>query len=419
MKISLFIIAALAITASSKIVKSKEGETNPIFLNETYYTGFLPIENKGDLFYWWFESRNEPTTDPLVLWLTGGPGCSSELALFVENGPLKINQDTLALTSNPYSWNNQANLLYVDQPLGTGFSNATSYVTNETEVAEDMYTFLTEFLAAYPQFNGRPFYITGESYAGHYIPAISAYLLQQANPNLNFKGAAIGNGLVSGYWQYPQYAVYAFENGLIGQVDFDALKLVFAACQNLILNAPWEVALIECQEGFTQITGNPPKFNVYDIKLPCNGPLCYNFSYVDDFLAQKDVIEALGVQGHSWSECDTAVHQALTPDWFTDETSNVAYLLSQNLPVLVYSGDLDFICNWLGGQMWTSQTNWTGQDAFNNLQLQNVTGYGESKTYQNFTFYRVFQAGHMVPMDQPAAALDLLTRFIANGNISE
>jgi len=83
------------------------------FLNETYYTGFLPIENKGTLFYWWFESRNVPASDPLVIWLTGGPGCSSELALFEENGPYKINQN-LTLTTNPYSWNNFANLLYVD-----------------------------------------------------------------------------------------------------------------------------------------------------------------------------------------------------------------------------------------------------------------------------------------------------------------
>ena len=172
------IVLALAVSANaeSKIVKLADGDTNPIFLNETYSTGFLPIEKKGDIFFWWFESRNDPANDPLVLWMTGGPGCSSELALLFENGPYKVDEH-LNLTINPYSWNNFANLLYVDQPIGTGFSRAEKLEDNEKEIAEDFYKFLTEFLDAYPQFKQRKFYITGESYAGHYIPAISAYIV--------------------------------------------------------------------------------------------------------------------------------------------------------------------------------------------------------------------------------------------------
>jgi len=399
-----------------KVVKQKA--TSDIFLNETYHSGFLPIENKGTLFYWWFESRNQPSTDPLVLWLTGGPGCSSELALFEENGPYKINEN-LTLTINPYSWNNIANLLYVDQPLGTGYSQAKVYETNETTIAEDFYTFFVEFLAAYPEFNGRPFWITGESYAGHYIPAISAYIVQQNNPNINFKGAAIGNGLVSAYWQYPQYAVFSLENKLISQLQYDQLKVGFATCQDLIQKSPWEVAMVECQDEVTAITGNPPTFNVYDIKLPCNGPLCYNFSLVDDFLAQDDVQEAIGVVGDHWSECNDTVHHELMDDWFTDESSNVAFLLSQNIPVLVYSGDLDFICNFRGGQMWTNQLQWPGQSNFESANYTVLGSNGEYKNYEHFTFYRVYNAGHMVPMDQPAAALDLLNRFINTGGLGD
>jgi cathepsin A (carboxypeptidase C) len=415
-KITFAVLAVLAVSALTQMTQVKVGETNPIFLNETYNAGFLPIANKGKLFYWWFQSRNQPSTDPLVLWLTGGPGCSSELALFEENGPFKINDD-LSLRTNPYSWNNNANLLYVDQPLGTGYSEAQVLETNEDEIASDFYTFFEEFLTTFPEFNGRDFYITGESYAGHYIPAISSYIVKKANPNINFKGAMIGNGLVSAYWQYPQYATFAYNNSLIGDVQYEELKVGFATCQDLIKNSPWEVAMVECQTEFTAITGNPPRFNVYDIKLPCNGPLCYNFSIVDDFLARSDVIEALGVQGDSWTECNDSVHSALTPDWFTDESSNVAYLLSQNVPVMVYSGDLDFICNWMGGQMWTNQMTWPGQDTFANLTLNNYT-YGQYKTFEQFTFYKVYNAGHMVPMDQPAAALDLLTNFIAYGNLT-
>lgn len=109
---------------------------NPLFLNETYTSGLLAIGKKSDIFYWHFESRSNPTTDPLVIWLTGGPGCSSMLALFTENGPFTINDD-LTLENNPMAWNNNANIVFVDQPVGTGFSHSAfgEFVRTEDEVA--------------------------------------------------------------------------------------------------------------------------------------------------------------------------------------------------------------------------------------------------------------------------------------------
>ena len=84
------------------------------FVNETWYSGLVDIDSHDDIFYWWFESRNAPDTDPLVLWLTGGPGCASEVALFFENGPYMFGNDKKTLNGNVFSWNNKANLLYVD-----------------------------------------------------------------------------------------------------------------------------------------------------------------------------------------------------------------------------------------------------------------------------------------------------------------
>lgn len=153
------------------------------------------------------------------MWLTGGPGCASELAIFFENGPYQINDD-LTLKKNEYAWNNHANMLYVDQPVGTGFSKAkiTDYVKNETEIAEDFYLFMTKFVETYPEFKGRPLYITGESYAGHYIPSISAYIHKQQNADLNLQGFAIGNGWTDPLLQYPQYAQFMYENKKINKV---------------------------------------------------------------------------------------------------------------------------------------------------------------------------------------------------------
>lgn len=167
-----------------------------IFFGEDQSSGLIDLGDGDDMFYWLFKSRSTPTTDPLVFWLTGGPGCSSEMAVFYENGPFTINED-LSLKKNEFSWNNKANLVFIDQPLGTGFSRCTNpmhYARNEDMVSETFFNFLKAFYKKYPEFNKRPLYITGESYAGHYIPAISHYIINHPTDEINFKGLAIGNG---------------------------------------------------------------------------------------------------------------------------------------------------------------------------------------------------------------------------------
>lgn len=171
--------------------------TNPLFLNETYNAGFIQVRKDSDIFYWQFDSRSNPSTDPLVIWLNGGPGCSSLTGLFAENGPFSV-QDDLTLLSNPYSWNNSTNMLYVDQPVGTGYSRVgfDEFTHNETQIANDFWEFLTGFYKTFPQFKGRDLFITGESYAGHYIPAIAAKIVAENHADIVLKGVAIGNGLV-------------------------------------------------------------------------------------------------------------------------------------------------------------------------------------------------------------------------------
>ncbi len=117
--------------------------------------------------YWFFESRNSPSTDPVTLWMTGGPGCSSEVALFGENGPCSVNAGGNATIHNPFSWNAKSNLLYIDQPTGTGFSYGLGLDHDEEQVGNDMYDFLQQFFKAHPEYQKNDFYTFGESYAGH------------------------------------------------------------------------------------------------------------------------------------------------------------------------------------------------------------------------------------------------------------
>ena len=119
------------------------------FLGEDSHSGFVKIDKDSDIFYWLFRSRTDKTNDPLVIWLSGGPGCSSSLALFAENGPFSVNKSSLNLTKNNFSWNQNSNLVFVDQPVGTGLSYAdpahpSPYCKNMSDVANDFYYALKE-----------------------------------------------------------------------------------------------------------------------------------------------------------------------------------------------------------------------------------------------------------------------------------
>jgi carboxypeptidase C (cathepsin A) len=158
-----------------------------------------------------------PSIAPLVIWLQGGPGCGSEIAIFKEHGPYRL--DPLAQGNpvrNKWSWNTIANMVYVDHPVGTGWSTApksrkkkqTRYNKTEEDMAKNFYIFLEGFLEKFPDLQGRDLYIAGESYAGHFLPNIAAQLNIKGNKSMNLKGLIIGNGMLNPVLQY--YSVFNF-----------------------------------------------------------------------------------------------------------------------------------------------------------------------------------------------------------------
>jgi cathepsin A (carboxypeptidase C) len=152
-------------------------------------SGYFQVSEEENIeknyFYWFFESRSRPKTDPLMIWLTGGPGCSSQLALLTENGPCTVSEDGQTTIPNPYSWNSNANIMWVDQPAGVGYSYGAKVDKNETMVADDMYHFVQHFLEAHPEFQKNEFYVFGESFGGHYAPAVTNRIFRG---NLNKEG---------------------------------------------------------------------------------------------------------------------------------------------------------------------------------------------------------------------------------------
>jgi len=389
-------------------------------------------------FFWLFESRSDPVKDPLIMWLSGGPGCSSQLALFAENGPCAVSKDGNSTISNQFSWNSKANVMWVDQPAGVGFSSGFG-THNEAGVASNMFTFLQGFFQQFKQYSNTNFYIFGESYGGHYVPAI-AHRIHQGNKqnegvHIPMKGISVGNGLTNPEVQYPYYAKMGHDGGkaegghapgVFNGLVYHAMQLAMPACVAGIraCNAPGSLNVTTClaaAEGCNLITQIPYRLtgkNPYDQRIPCeHGNLCYDFSNIGSYLNIKDVQSQLGVS-KSWGSCNMAVNLAFQTagDWMRDFSNVIPDLLHDGIEVLIYAGDEDFICNWLGNKAWTLALDWDNKDAFNKAEDKEWQTNGKTVArHRNsgpFHFMQVFEAGHMVPMDQPAVSLSMVNAFV-------
>jgi cathepsin A (carboxypeptidase C) len=409
--------------------------------NVKQYSGYFDIDAATDkhYFFWFFESRVAPSSAPVLLWMTGGPGCSSSLATMVENGACHVNLTTGELYRNPYSWNSVANVLYIDQPAGVGFSygGRGAQDHNEKEVARDMYDFMQAFFTQFPQYQKNAFFVYGESYGGHFAPA-TAYRIVQGNEakeghQINLKGLSVGNGLTDPVVQYQWYAPLAYDwcqtvlgKPCVTKAQYEGMLSATSTCVALVSacnekNQDCAMAADFCNNammGPYESTG----LNVYDIRKPCVGSLCYHLGKVTDFMNQADVQQALGVapQASNWVACNYTVNGAFTKDWAKSFNQSVAGVIASGARVLIYSGDMDFICNWMGNKAYITQLQWPGGDAFRAaLDVpwyvnEEPAGRARSTPDNKLTFLQVHSAGHMVPMDQPQRALAMVVRFLDN-----
>ncbi|KAI4347682.1 hypothetical protein L6164_008471 [Bauhinia variegata] len=401
-----------------------------------HHAGYYKIEHSyaARMFYFFFESRNSKK-DPVVIWLTGGPGCSSELAMFYENGPFRI-ADNMSLLWNEYGWDKVSNLLYVDQPIGTGFSYSADRHDirhDEDGVSNDLYDFLQAFFAEHPEYAENDFYITGESYAGHYIPALAARVHRGNKANegihINLKGFAIGNGLTDPAIQYKAYTDYALDMGIIQKADYEHInKLKVPACEMAIKLCGTDgtitcmASYFVCNTIFSTIMEHAGDINYYDIRKKCEGNLCYDFSNLEKFMNQQSVRDALGVGDIDFVSCSTTVYQAMLVDWMRNLEVGIPALLEDGISLLIYAGEYDLICNWLGNSRWVHAMEWSGQKEFvASAEVPFVVGDSEAgllKSHGPLSFLKVHDAGHMVPMDQPKAALEMLNKW-TQGSLSE
>uniref|UniRef100_A0A8C9DHM0 Carboxypeptidase n=1 Tax=Prolemur simus TaxID=1328070 RepID=A0A8C9DHM0_PROSS len=252
------------------------------------FSGYLKGSGSKRLHYWFVESQKDPENSPVVLWLNGGPGCSSLDGLLTEHGPFLVQPDGVTLEYNPYSWNLIANMLYLETPAGVGFSYSDDkgYATNDTEVAQSNFEALKDFFSLFPEYKDNPLFLTGESYAGIYIPTLAVLVMQ--DPSMNLQGLAVGNGL-SSYEQNDNSLVYfAYYHGLLGNRLWSSLQT--HCCSQNKCNF-YDNKDPECVTNLQEVSRivSSSGLNIYNLYAPCAGGVPSHLRYEDDTVVVQDL----------------------------------------------------------------------------------------------------------------------------------
>jgi cathepsin A (carboxypeptidase C) len=296
-----------------------------------------------------FESRNDPENDPVVLWLNGGPGCSSLTGLFMELGPSWVNKQ-VDVDFNPYSWNANASVIFLDQPVNVGYSYSSSSVSNTVAAGKDVYALLTLFFKQFPEYTKQSFHIAGESYAGHYIPVFASEILSHKKRNINLQSVLIGNGLTDGLTQYKYYKPMACGEGgwpaVLDESECQSMENSYPRCASMIESCynsesvwscvPASIYCNNAQIGPYQRTG----MNPYDVRTKCKGgDLCYEqIGWIADYLNRADVQAALGAEVSNYDSCNMDINRnfLFQGDWMKPYHRLVPGLLEE-IPVLIYA----------------------------------------------------------------------------------
>ncbi|XP_075235724.1 retinoid-inducible serine carboxypeptidase-like isoform X5 [Lycorma delicatula] len=339
--------------------------------------GYVEVRKGAHMFYWLYYinavKESEATEHPLVIWLQGGPGASSTgYGNFEELGTLFKN-----LTERESAWTKHVNVLYIDNPVGSGFSyveNESLYVKTNHEIAVDLVTFTKEFYKKLKKFSETPLYIFAESYGGKMAIEFAYDLYQEIknhNLKINFKGIALGDSWISPVDSCLTLAAYLLNFGEIDIEGYNTINNVAEVLKSEVESDQWSEAT------------------------------------------------------STWSHLEFAVNMISGVDFFNifygndhdDATlSNVERVLNEtNLQVVVYSGQLDLIVNTPGTLNWVQRLHWPGAEKWKMaarpaLKVESKQE-GFIKAYDKFTFYWINRAGHMVPKDNPYGALEMLKQI--------
>ncbi|KAJ8935496.1 hypothetical protein NQ318_010634 [Aromia moschata] len=395
-----------------------------LFLGVKSFSGYFTVNDDFDsnLFFWFFPSESDYENDPVVLWLQGGPGATSLFGLFEEHGPFSVNDD-LELELREHSWTKSHSIIYMDNPVGTGysFSSKGGYAQNQTQIGKELYSAVIQFFTMFPELQKNEFFVIGETYGGKYVPAVSYKILQEnpeATLKINLKGLAIGDGY-SDPIHMLNYGDYLFQLGLVDSNTRQKLKENEKEVEDLLLQDQFEEANA-----------------IFDLNL--SPSLFYNatgFENYKNYLQPIDLTDDSEMEHFvQLAEIRSAIHvgsatlngEPVVENLSVDIMQSVAPWISELLShyrVLFYNGQLDIVVAYPLTVNILQHLEFDAAEEYKIAERHiwrvddEIAGY--VKQAGNLTEVLVRNAGHMVPLNQPKWAADLITRFTRNQSLYE
>ncbi|XP_015125163.1 retinoid-inducible serine carboxypeptidase [Diachasma alloeum] len=392
--------------------------------------GYIDVRPGAHMF-WWLYYVTPPSGEkvnvykkPLVIWLQGGPGASSTgYGNFEELGPLDLEGNR-----RNYTWVNDYNVLFIDNPVGSGFSyveNTTAFATTNKQIADDLLKCMKGFLDKFPGFQKVPTYVTAESYGGKMAAELGLvwYKAQKAGSiKSNLSGVALGDSWISPMDSVMSWAPFLLSTGMIDRRGVLAIEKAAVETQRAVDEGRWRAATslwAYTENVIVNVTGNIDFYNILEKKqprgrtgrlLPGVRPKVDRDRMLSE-LMNNGVRNTLGLNV-SWGLQSSEVFNILKEDFMKPVVNIVQQLTNQtNLEVFVFTGQLDLIVATLGTVEWVERmfkdvAGWSAPPRRPVVVNNVIEGY--LKEYKNFKMYWINRAGHMVPRDNPYATASML-----------
>ncbi|XP_043693871.1 serine carboxypeptidase 24-like [Telopea speciosissima] len=406
------------------------------------FSGYITVNKTHGraLFYWFIEATTHSEKKPLVLWLNGGPGCSSiAYGASEEIGPFRINKTGSSLYLNKYSWNKEANILFLESPAGVGFSytNTSSDLldSGDERTAQDALIFMIRWISRFPQYKYRDFYISGESYAGHYVPQLAKkihdYNKASSKPFINLKGFIVGNAVTDNYHDNIGTVTFWWSHSMISDRTYHS---ILSLCNFTLPNYS-----SSCNDAINyainQEFGNIDQYSIYtptctvvsnnetqSVRLkntllhrrrygydPCTE------NYAEKYYNRPEVQRAMHANStgipYKWTACSDVLIKNWTDSQFS-MLPTYRELIAAGLRIWVFSGDTDSVVPVTATRFSLNHLNLTVKTRWYPWNSGGQVG-GWTEVYEGLTFATVRGAGHEVPLFQPKRGFTLFRSFLA------
>lgn len=427
----------------------------------TTWAGNLPIPSDKDesrkLFFWLWPSESDRGKDDLAIWLNGGPGCSSLDGALQENGPIRLVHGSMdKVERNPYAWNKLSHVMWVSNPVGVGFTEGKPDIVGMEGLADEFYGFLVQFFEAFPELKGKRLWLTGESYAGKYIPYIAHKIYSEdgaKDAGINLQGIAMNDPLFSTNFLGEEAPAFEYlerykdvmrvnestvkavrkKAAKYGVDDYVAKHLQYPAKGHFYVPDQFNLSDSVWTEVNKAGTEASKCFNPYEIRPDCayntdplGIPLDTQKPHKHNFInAHPGLKKALNVDpNRTWTECTfgTVFKGKQSDDSTPPDRSVLPKVIEKSQRAVIQHGTYDLVLIANGTALAIQNMTWAGKMGFENPPDQelrvNGKKHGSFGIERGLTFALIDRSGHMIPEFKPRTAFKMQKYLLGQLNAS-